>query len=295
MDKSRRPKPAARCLVGAALLCCSLVVTLGAQSFAVVSIKPSGNEPLAPGYGRGLGFQPGGRYFQLRMAPLTLILSAFSLRSDQLDRSNLPGWVSTGRYDIDARLKRTPGELDQATRTALLRSILVERFKIKTHTETREENIFALVVAKSDGSLGPALRRFEGAWDCDAVERGRSRGDFTLPPNADRSRPVCASTLVTGSWRAGGVTMENLASSLSGAYGVSTRVVDETGLDGRFDFDLHYTRQPSAATAPAADAAIPEWPPITTALEDQLGLKLVPRRVPTEILVIDHIEPPTPD
>ena len=192
-------------------------------------------------------------------------------------------------------MKNAPAVIDQATRAALLRSILVDRFKIKTHFESRAQDVYAMVMANPGGSLGPVLRRSTAAYDCDAIDRARGTGDFTLPASPQPGVPVCSASLTTGLIHAGGVTMENLAGYVGGAYGVRTRVVDDTGLAGRFDFDLHWTPDRPASTDGGNVAAIPEWPSIFTALEDQLGLKLVPRRVQVDVLVVDHIEPPTPD
>jgi hypothetical protein len=208
----------------------TLAILLAAQSFDVISIKPSGNEPLPPGYGRGLGFQPGGRYVQIRTQLLTLITEAFGVRSYQIDLSSLPGWASSARYDIDARLEHAPPTIDEAT---------------------------------------PVSRQ----------------------PNV----PVCSYSMSSGLIHAGGVTMQNLANGIGGAFGLRTRVVDDTGLVGRFDFDLHWTPDRPASADSGNPAAISEWPSIFTAFEDQLGLKLVPRRMEVEVLVIDHAERPTED
>src|SRR5262249_34750576 len=158
----------------------------------------------------------------------------------QLDRSHAPAWAANTRFDIEARVQDAPESVPRDVQGQLLRALLADRFKLQSHWETREESVLALVMAKADVSLGPGLRHFGGAYDCDAVIRGYNTGNVNFPPEADRSRPVCAASLGQGYWRGGGVTVANLASYLSGPYGVSTRVVDQTGLTGRFDFDLHY-------------------------------------------------------
>ena len=72
-------------------------------------------------------------------------------------------------------------------------------------------------------------------------------------------------------------------------------MIDRTHLAGMFAIDVHFTRESGAALTASAAAAIPEWPPLMTALQDQLGLKLERHVEPQDMLVVDHIEPPAPD
>jgi len=82
----------------------------------------------------------------------------------------------------------------------------------------------------------------------------------------------------------GSITMADLAATLSGSAG--RHVVDRTGLKGGFDIDLTFSREQSADTTS---------PAIFTAVQEQLGLKLDSVRLPTDVLVVDSVERPTPD
>ena len=94
---------------------------------------------------------------------------------------------------------------------------------------------------------------------------------------------------------AGGATMQQLATNL--AIRVERPVVDKTGLAGRFEFNLAFTpdRMPDGAPPPGVPPIDPNGPGIFTAIQEQLGLKLVPAKAQTDVIVIDSVEHPTPD
>ena len=113
------------------------------------------------------------------------------------------------------------------------------------------------------------------------MQAGKEKG--TAPPIAvNPDKPVCGNRSVPGWLTGGGMSMEQFALHLSAHAGRT--VVDRTGFGGRgFDYDLRW--QP--------DQNKPEGPSIFTAIEEQLGLKLVADRAPIEVLVIDSIRQPT--
>ena len=93
---------------------------------------------------------------------------------------------------------------------------------------------------------------------------------------------------------AGGLPLSQLASLLSSM--VQRVVIDKTGLVGNFDFELKWTPDRTAAGTPASAApSDPDAPAIFTALQEQLGLKLESAKNPVEVLVVDHVERPTPN
>jgi uncharacterized protein (TIGR03435 family) len=81
--------------------------------------------------------------------------------------------------------------------------------------------------------------------------------------------------------------------SLTGLLGADRPIVDRTGLEGRFDVDLHWSLPASAS--PDGSPAVSDGPSVFAALREQLGLKLLKGEAPMDVLVIDHIEPPTPN
>jgi uncharacterized protein (TIGR03435 family) len=167
--------------------------------------------------------------------------------------------VDSDRFDIIAKVE---GEPTPPERRLMMQALLTERFSFAAHHETRELPVYDLVLARPDGKLGAGLRHV----DCAAVQ-------------------TCGSTNVNNTvLHAQGITLEFFKETLSS---ITTRIViEKTGLDGAFDIDLTWSRDQTTDTT---------QPSIFTALQEQLGLKLDPSRGPVDVLVIDHVEPPTPD
>src|SRR5439155_24563291 len=134
---------------------------------------------------------------------------------------------------------------------------------------------FELVVARKDGRLGPGLHK--SSVDCDALFAA-GRAGVAPPPRQPNEPPPCR--LIGGPARtiAAGVTMQQLASNLSNH--LERFVVDKTGLTERFDFNLGWTpeRLPTSAPPPGIPPVDPNGPPLVTALQEQLGLKLRPAK-----------------
>ena len=164
---------------------------------------------------------------------------------------------------------------------------------------TRNRDVYALVLAKKDGSLGPNLQR--SATDC-AVLGAAPRNTLQTP--APGQAPACG-LIPSGPGRivARGFFMGAFISILNiGSKQLGRQIVDETGLTGGFDIDLTSTPEPLSAAAlanrpgpppPLASQVDPNGPSLTQALADQLGLKLEAKTIPLEVMVIDQIEPPT--
>jgi len=265
-----------------ALFLTAMSAVIAAQSatprlaFEVASIKRNTRVDS----GGGGGFAPGGRFHITNIDVMTIVMIAHRT-GPQLFRSQIvggPDWIASETYDITAKvsddLAGKPLAQLFAMQPALLHSLLEDRFKLKSHRETRELQRYALVPARKDGSLGPQLRR--APVDCTAEPR-------RCGVQVQSGRFSSESTVISG-------FVNYLGSN------VQRVVVDRTGLDGRFAITLEFT--PDRAPLPlAADAAPPpaDKPSIFTALQDQLGLKLEPERGPVDVVVIDHIERPTGD
>jgi uncharacterized protein (TIGR03435 family) len=144
-----------------------------------------------------------------------------------------------------------------------LQTLLADRFQLRLRRETKELPVYALVAGKN----GPKLR--------EADEQG-------------------AMSLGRGRITARKASMERLAENLGNQLGRT--VVDRTGLEGNFAFELEWTPdpgQPLDLLDPSPAPADPSGPSIFTALQEQLGLKLEPQKDPVEILIIDHVEKPS--
>src|SRR5262249_34107366 len=155
----------------------------------------------------------------------------------------------------------------------MMQALLADRFQLVVHRARQESNIYALVRATADGSPGPALRRSDVDCEALAVEARRSPArPRTQPGRCDLGRDA-------GSLTIGGRPIAQLVSSLSTIVG--RPVVDETELAGNFDIRLKWS--PDQVVPPAS---------LGPALRDQLGLDLVARRRPADVLVVDRAERP---
>jgi uncharacterized protein (TIGR03435 family) len=274
--------------VGALVLVAPILAqSVPLPSFEVASVKPTSAGPVSVGVfgGAGLRFTPGGAFEANNVTLGSIIRFAYGLRDFQT--VGAPAWVDTERFDIQARGPQGVAESDAPRR---LQSLLAERFALKVHRETRDRPTYALVLARANKSLGPRLRQSDGP---PAPTGLRAAGGPCIPPGPPG--PI--------SMRLCGVTMAQLVDTYLPMYTGRT-VVDRTGLTGGFDLALHFDSRPIAGAGPgggvamspqAAEPASADTVSIFTALEEQLGLKLEAQTGSVEVLVIDHIERPTPN
>ena len=188
-----------------------------------------------------------------------IILGAYGLRSYQLGGG--PDWIGTARFDI---VGRAPDAVPR--NIAMLRTLLTDRFRLKTHTEVRQLPVYRLVLARGDGRFGPKLR--QSTLDCAATR--------------------CTASVLSGRIQTNGYSMAQLAQLLTGA--VDRAVIDRTGLAGVYDLELAWTPDDGVADVVTRDA-----PGLFTAVVEQLALKLEPAIGPVDVLVIDSIERPMED
>jgi uncharacterized protein (TIGR03435 family) len=242
-----------------------------------------------------IGIQPGGRFTTVGAPLWELMRLAFAVQRTQI--VGAPDWTETARYDITAKaeseIQGTPPGGPPGQLNFMLQELLEDRFKLRAHRETRELPIYALTLARNDKRLGAGLR--PSAVDCAAM-RGRG-GRMGPPPPGER--PPCGMRVAPNQIVAGGVTLAQLTTMLS--QFTQRIVIDRTGLTGTFDIDLTFTLDgvpnapPPPPGGPPPPSADPNGPSLFTALQEQLGLKLESERAPVEVLVIDHVERPTPD
>jgi uncharacterized protein (TIGR03435 family) len=174
-----------------------------------------------------------------------------------------------------------------------MRSLLTERFKLVVHKETRDLDVYALVLAKPGGKPSAALK--PSTTDCAQLMFGRRGGPPPTPPGPN-DPVLCGMRGTFGRIQVGGFPMSQFATGLQGQAG--RLVLDRTGLTGNWDFELTFAPErpvgplPAGVELPPAD---PNAPNLFTALQEQLGLKLESTKAPIEVLVIDQVEQPTPD
>lgn len=228
----------------------------GQSAFDVASVKPndSGDQRVS------VGFTPDG--YAASNVPLRLVvLSAYGVRPEHI--ANAPGWMSVNRFDISAKAS---GPTSRETLMAMLRALLAERFTLAARVEMRQQPIYALVRARADRRPGPQLT---------ASVRDCAPGAVSNPCRISGTIGAAAGAM-TGI----GQTMSELASYLG--RNADRMVVDRTGLEGRFDFELVWS----------GDSLNAE---LFTAVREQLGLRLEPARGEVPFVVIDRVELPAPD
>jgi uncharacterized protein (TIGR03435 family) len=263
--------------------------TAGTPRFEVASVKRNNGDALKM-FVLVPRFLPGGSFEAFGVTLGSVIRLAYGLQDFQIVGG--PKWVDTDRFDIQARGPQGAAESDAPRR---LQSLLAERFALKAHRETRDHPIYALVLARADRSLGPRLRRSQ--LDPEKVQEQQAKALREKNPET-YSPPQCG---LTAGRRLGscGITMASLASRFP-MY-VGRMVVDRTGLAGGYDYELRFGDKPIPGAGPGggfpfpAQPGEPDGPSLFTALEEQLGLKLVPQTGPVDVLVIDQVEQPKPN
>jgi uncharacterized protein (TIGR03435 family) len=265
-------------ILGSAALVAQAPVAPPAK-FDVVSIKSAVDTSI-----RRNDWTPG--RFVARSRPLIgLINQAYGggapVRLDGADAMRLSMW------DIDATFE--PQVLPTAGQAAtMLRAMLEDRFHLVLRSESRDTDVYALTLVRTDGRLGPSLRPSE--LPCDAA--GRATFGSSVPPLGQR--PACAVfTSISASAVIGGDgTIEQFMRGLVPYVG--RPIVDRTGLKGTFDGVLTFAMDSiPAAPGPVDPAAIPlGLPSVFTALHDQFGLRLEATRAPVQYYVVERLVPP---
>jgi uncharacterized protein (TIGR03435 family) len=259
-------------------------------SFEVASVKLNRSGDIRFGIG-GPGSSLG-RFIAKNVPAKVLIYWAYGLKDFQL--SGGPSWINSERYDIDAKVedslvaklkKLSHDKQDKQTRL-MLQVLLEDRFKLKLRHGTQERPIYALFVAKG----GPKL----------ATTTLGSPGLTVTNPSGSPSGHQMA--VASGEITAIGTPIRDLVDELSMMPEINRIVLDQTGLQGYYDFTLRWS--PEGSTSPGGDAgqrpgnaSVPDSSvtSIFTAIQDQLGLRLESKRGLVESDVIEHVEEPSPN
>jgi uncharacterized protein (TIGR03435 family) len=220
-----------------------------------------------------------------------VIQEAYGLQAFELVSNGSP--VLKQRIDVIAKAE-TPVTIGEMQR--MLQPLLEERFRLAVHREMRDMDALLLVRA-NDARLGPKI--MPSTAQCDGLGSTIAFARETREPQSTTHR--CGVLPVDGPGRilANGIDLRGLAALLAPSQG--RPVVDMTRLARRYDVDVTYTPEPFSAAALARRGATappgvdPNGPTLATALLDQLGLKLAPRRTSVPVVVIDRIEALIPD
>ncbi len=235
--------------------------TSHSPEFDVVSVKPSGSDRVyLPAGGTVISHSSSFRYSSGRLscnqALVRFIMEAYSVA--KVWQISGPDWLNYEKYEFAATM---PAETTKETARLMLRTMLADRFGLTLHREQRVMPVFALVV----GSSGPRLHEVPNPGTYDG---GEGPGHFT----------------------ATAMPLQRLADHLT--LIADRPVVDMTGIKGTYKIELKWTPD----FADEQDARGRRDIGMLSVIEAQLGLKLQPRKMPFEILVIDHVEKkPTPN
>ncbi|MEO6816084.1 MAG: TIGR03435 family protein [Edaphobacter sp.] len=226
-----------------------------APAFEVATIKPAAPSPDGHTH---INYPPGDNFSAINITLLNPMRWAYKIPEKQI--LNGPSWLSSTRFDIQAKADSTeqikPLRFDQDLKRRMVQALFADRFYLKLHQETRALPAYDLVIAKNGSKL--QLAKSDGK----TIRVGRS--------------------YFTGQ----GLTTAIIAEQLSDISG--RIVIDKTNLKGSYDLKLQWTPDDAPATNNSA-------PSFFTALQEQLGLKLESAKEAVPVLVIDHIELPTPN
>jgi len=249
--------------------------------FEVASIKPYKQE--GEGIRMMTRFTPDG-FTGEGLSLHFLIRQAYGLEESQIVGGDK--WVDSDQYAINAKmdeadieaLKKLDRDQGLKLRQKMMQALLADRFKLKTHRETRQLPVYELVPAKGGSKL-------QEARDGDTYPNGIKGPDGKSSAGMMRMGP--------GELTAQALPVKSLVTLLSDHTG--RHVIDKTGLTGKYDFTLKWQENDEPATDDSAKGADAAGPSLFTALQEQLGLKLEAQKAPVEVLVIDHAEKPTAD
>jgi uncharacterized protein (TIGR03435 family) len=230
-----------------------------AQSFDAASLKPSGDKSVRGSMG-GPGSKDPTRYTFGKATPLDLIATAYDVLYFQVT-SKLP---LDSQFDLTTTI---PAGATKDEFRAMLRNLLSERFNLKVHMETKDFPAHELLLAKS----GPKLK--------ESPEKPDARRKLT-------SNMSSGGDGVLIHLEAEQVTMADLVRGIP--LPERTQIFDRTGLTGKYDFTIDYTYE---IPGRPADGASPSGvPSVYHAFEQELGLRLVPKKMPFQVVVVDAID-----
>jgi uncharacterized protein (TIGR03435 family) len=226
------------------------------STFEVATIRPTG--PSSDGHTH-INYPPGDRFSATNITVLALMQWAYNVPEKQIVDG--PAWLASTRFDFQGKadsdqMKGLTSEQDRDLKGRMVQALLAERFHLAVHPEVRTLPAYDLVVAKGGSKL----------------QQSRSNGKSI---GLGRSH-----------FNGEGLTMTLIAEEFSLIAG--RVVIDKTGLTDRYDFKLVW----SPDDAPVSDSS---GPSLFTAIQEQLGLKLEPVKEAAPVLIVDHVELPTPN
>lgn len=261
--------------VSFALLPCVASAQSKAPNWDVVSIRPNNT-------GSGsISVSIDDDHFEMTNVTFAIMLmNAYNLRPAQI--IDLPPWAKSEHFDVRGKVldgdmaalkKMKPEE-----RRPMFQVILRDRFGLQFHKETRNMPVYELVPAKSGASLQALPEQTDAEKEADEKAAEKSRGSMNVNQNGE-------GVVVN----ARGVRMVQLVATLSNYAGRT--VVDKTGLPGEYNIQLRWLPEEIASAHHSENGD--QLPSLFTAVQEQLGLRMVAAKGDVETLVVDHVEHPT--
>ena len=222
-------------------------------TFDVVSVRPNHSGSS----NSGIETHPT-TYTATNVSLIQLINNGYYIRPDLI--SGQPGWAESEHFDVQAKILDSSAEdlrkLTPEQRRSMLRAMLADRFHLIAHVETKTLPVYNLVLTKDGPKFKPTVHPAE--------DGGTSTNDTNFEGHA--------------------IPVRDLVVSLAGM--LQRTILDKTNLSGTYDVTLHWARDGAASS----DSS---FPPLFTALQEQLGLKLESAKGPVDTLVIDHVDRPS--
>jgi uncharacterized protein (TIGR03435 family) len=216
-------------------------------------------------------FEPGGRFSALGITAWNLILLAYQVRPYEIDSAAVPRWLNSTLFDVVAKADAFRDLNNRELKPKMMHAVqelLSDRFELKTHPAIVERNGLALIKIGES----PKLRQASSSGGCNATSDGPGQS----------------------------ITMDSFTLTLSSRF--DEPVVDQTGLQGNFCIWLRWSKDDGTPQSlglgwgPSTNLSLQApGPSLPTALQEQLGLKVVSRKVPIHMLIIDHVALPLPN
>lgn len=237
-------------------------------AFEVATIKPSDPTAGAMNYGAH-----GKDFFTRNTTLADLMHIAYDVQTRQI--VGIPPSMEKTKYDIDAEHDPEGGTPSVEQWRQMLQKLLAERFELVVHRGKKEWPVYALMVGKN----GPILTK--------SVEDPTDRAHVFLKPGTNGGTTIVATN----------VTMTDFCTVLMGQLALDRPIVDQTNMPGKFDITLNYlpdTKQTNSIDGSTPASTDPGVAPIPfEAIKEQLGLELKSTKAPVDVVVIDHVEPPS--
>jgi len=279
----------------------------GSMSFEVASIRPGDPDKfISPTFGLNIDdspIPPGGNFTADFPLP-TYIEFAYKIMLTREQResmlAHLPKWAATQPFVIVAKAPTASATKDQMR--LMIQSLLTDRFKLAAHFEAQDQPALALIVVK-EGKTGPRLRPHAEGLACDAkwsvpadpASPAVHPGEFLPSCGVVQVKSAAHHTILLGARNLPLPSMAAFLAVIPPVMDFGRPVIDQTGLKGMYDFSLNWLPDPVINSPGASEPSDAQGPTFEEALKDQLGLKLKPTRAVVQILVVDHVEQPSPN